>query len=59
MFDKYLNYTTEILEQVEVIEKNTINKTSNITYSNVYNNYSGLDYNVIYSDYNYHANSST
>lgn len=24
MFDKYLNYTTEILEQVEVHERNTI-----------------------------------
>lgn len=43
MFDKYLNYTTEILEQVEVFKKNTISKTSNITYSNVYNNYNGLD----------------
>ena len=59
MFDKYLNYTTEILEQAEIYEKNTISKETSITYSNVYDNYSGLDYNAIYSDYNYHANSST
>lgn len=59
MFDKYINYTTEILKQAHNFEINTITKNTLMTYSNIYNNYSGLNYSEIYSDYNYHANSST
>ncbi len=59
MFDKYINYTAEILEQVHNFEINIITKNTLMTYSNIYNNYSGLNYSEIYKDYNYHANSST
>lgn len=58
-FDKYINYTVEVLEQTHDIESTVITKNTDISYKNVYGNNSDLDFDNIYSDYNYHAKCTT
>lgn len=52
-FSKYQSYSVDYINQPEDFEKNTITKSTEIKYSNVYNNYSIFDFSDLYSDYNY------
>ena len=52
-FQKFINYTVEILKQpLTMMKKSTIN-TCTINSNNVYDNTSGIDFNKVYSDYNF------
>lgn len=53
-FQKFINYTVEILKQpMAIMKKVTINNNS-INSTNMYDNSSGIDFNLVYADYNFH-----
>lgn len=52
-FDKYMQYSFNEKQHMQIILKETIVKSTEIKTSNMYSNQSGLDFNSIYFDYNY------
>ena len=52
-FDKYMQYSFNENQHLQILLKETIVKSTEIKTSNMYSNQSGLDFNSIYSDYNY------
>lgn len=52
-FQKFINYTTEILKQPLTMMKKVAINICNIYSNNVYNNSSGIDFKSVYADYNY------
>lgn len=52
-FQKFINYTIEILKQPMAMMKTAVTKMCFINTSNIYSNCSNIDFNSVYSDYNY------
>ena len=52
-FQKFINYTTEVLKQPLTMMKRVTLYKCNIDTNNVYDNSSGINFNDVYSDYNY------
>lgn len=52
-FQKFINYTTQVLKQPLTMMKKSITKKCSITSNNIYNNFSGIDFNSVYLDYHY------
>lgn len=52
-FQKFINYTIQILKQPLTMMKKSVARKCNITTNNVYDNSSGIDFNSVYADYNF------
>lgn len=53
-FQKFINYTIDILKQPMAIMKKTTIKNSSINSTNMYDDSSGIDFKLVYTDYNFH-----